>query len=291
MLFDQFVQEAWRDHAQDTKAVAARLRGARELMTTAAHASPLSRLIVHVFGEHLGDWDSGERELQRLQQHPLCAHDALAQSALRMAQAALQCARGLPIAVADLTPPERIGALCAGSAVALGREEPQQAAQLFEGAVKLVHSGVPDSAIYHRPMAVAANNLAGALCDLVGRSPAQNALMLRAAQISRTYWDKAGTWLEAERAEYMLAKVNLAAGQLEQARPHAVACLSICQANQAPDFELFFAHEMLAKAARARNDTQELDRELAHAVAANTRLSVDDQAACKGDLDGLMTPT
>ncbi|MDP2371160.1 hypothetical protein [Rhodoferax sp.] len=290
MLLEQFLQDAWRDHAHDVKGVATRLRGARELMTESAHVTPLTRLIVHVFGEHLGDWEGAQRELQRLSQHALSQHDDPAQSALRVANAALTCAQGKPIPPTGLTTEERISALCSGSAVALGRNELHQATDLFDAALALVQLGITGANSFHRPLAVAANNLASSLGEMVGRSPAQNALMLHAAQVSRVYWEKAGGWLEIERAEYMLAKSNLRAGQTSQARPHAIACLSICQANQAPDFELFFAHEMLATVARALNQREEFDRELAQAAAVFARLPADDQAACKGDLDALMVP-
>lgn len=290
MAFEQFLQDAWRDHVHDVKGVSARLRGARELMTESAHVAPLTRLIVHVFGEHFGDWDGAQRELQRLSQHALSLQDDAAQSALRIANAALTCAQGKPVPSIGLTTEERVAALCAGSAVALGRNELHQASDLFDAALALVQPGISGASGFHRPLAVAANNLASALGEMVGRSPAQNALMLRAAQVSRVYWEKAGTWLEVERAEYMLAKSNLRAGQTGQARPHAIACLSICQANQAPDFEFFYAHEMLATVARALNQRDEFDREMAQAAAAFARLSADDQAACKGDLDALVVP-
>ena len=290
MSFDQFVQKAWRDHGHDVKGVAARLRGAREWMTEPAHVAPLTRLIVHVFGEHLGDWDGAQRELQRLGQHALSQHDDAARSALRVAYGALTCAQGKSLPSAGLTTEERVSALCSGSAVALGRNELHQGSELFDAALALVQLGTPGASSFYRPLAVAANNLASALGEMVGRSPAQNAQMLRAAQVSRVYWEKAGGWLEIERAEYLLAKSNLRAGQTSLARPHAIACLSICQVNQAPDFELFFAHEMLATVARALNQREECDREMAQAAAVFARLSADDQAACKGDLDALMVP-
>lgn len=290
MSFDQFVQEAWRDHTQDVRAVATRLRGARELLTKPADVVPLTRLIVHVFGEHLGDWDSAGRELQRLGEHALSQHDIAAQSALRVANAALKCAQGLALAPSGLTADEHASALCVGSAMALGRNELQRAIDLFETALNLVHHGVAGESGFHKPMAVAANNLAVALVEMVGHSPAQNSLMLRAAQASRVHWEKAGGWLEVERAEYMLAKCNLRAGQASLAQPHALACLSICQANQAPDFEVFYAHAMLATVARSLNHRGEFEHELALATTVFARLGANEQAACRGELDTLMVP-
>jgi len=290
MSFDQFVQEAWRDHTQDARAVATRLRGARERITKPADVAPLARLIVHVFGEHLGDWDSAGRELKRLGEHTLSLHDSAAQSALRVANAALGCAQGHPLPPAGMTADERASALCAGSAVALGRDELQRSIELFESALNLVQHGIAGESGFHRPMAVAASNLASALAEMVGHSPEQNALMLRAAQAGRVYWEKAGSWLEVERAEYLLAKCNLRAGQTSLARPHALACLSICQANQAPDFEIFYAHAMLATVARALNHREDFERELALVAAVFAKLDAENQAACKGELDALMVP-
>jgi hypothetical protein len=57
MDYDQFLDQAWTDHATDAPAVAARLaEQALAYVTDTARVIPMAHLAHHVFGEHLGQW-------------------------------------------------------------------------------------------------------------------------------------------------------------------------------------------------------------------------------------------
>ena len=137
-----------------------------------------------------------------------------------------------------------------------------------------------------RALAVAGNNLAASLEERAERSAAERALMILAAQTGRRYWGRAGTWLEAERAELRLAMTWLAAGDPAQARQHALACLALVEAQPEPSpLERFFGHDALARAERAAGHADGHARSLAVMQDSFAQLGVDDQAACRATLD------
>lgn len=87
---------------------------------------------------------------------------------------------------------------------------------------------------------------------------ARDAFMVELAQASRALWATAGTWVNVERGDWLLARCHAALGQGGPALAHARACLSLVQQHAgepgADDFEFFFAHEALAWAQRAAGD-------------------------------------
>src|SRR5688572_1370988 len=117
MSFDSFVEQAWQDHADHTEAVAERLANSPRRITTPAQVAPLVRLVVHVFGEHLGRWQDGQRLLDALREHPHTRGDAAAESALRVGSAALTLAQGGSAPALDAE--ERLASLASASAISL----------------------------------------------------------------------------------------------------------------------------------------------------------------------------
>ena len=288
MNFDQFLEQAWHDHGDKAYAVGEQLKSARVLLTQAQQVEGLARILTHVLGEHLGDWSSAQRELALLQEHPLCQSDAQAMSAVRVAQAALSLAQGVVPQGAKLTDEERVRALSHASALCLGRGELGNASDLFDLCLKLVALLPAASSGFQRSLAVAANNLACALGELALRSEEQDVQMVKAAQTARQYWELAGTWLETQRADYVLAKSYLRAGQVPAAASHAAACLSLCQAHGASALDLFFAHEIAALAARALGYGAAFEAARQSALKAFDALDAKEQAACQAERDALL---
>ena len=111
--------------------------------------------------------------------------------------------------------------------------------------------------------------------------------MIHAAQAARHHWERAGTWLEVERAEYRLAMSWLQAGDLAQARRHAQQCLEIVDANQGAALERFFGWVALGVVARAAGDAAGHAHAVERARADFAALSADDQGWCRAELDKL----
>ena len=140
----------------------------------------------------------------------------------------------------------------------------------------------------HRALAVAGNNIACALEEKPGRSAAERELMILAATTGRIYWQRAGTWLETERAEYRLAMSWLQAGDAAQARKHALACRSLVQANAGPALESFFASEALARAEHATGNSAALAAAVQEAGISFATLDENDRSFCQPTLDELL---
>ena len=180
--------------------------------------------------------------------------------------------------------------ICVGAMAAanLAERDTARALQLFQHALaQAEHSGLGAADAMNRALAVAGNNLACTLEEKPARSAAERELMLLAAQASRHYWERAGTWLEVERAEYRLAMSWLQAGDTARARTHAQACLNTVAANHGEALERFFGWEALGQVERAVANPSGQASALAQARAAFAELDESDQAGCAASLDRL----
>ena len=128
------------------------------------------------------------------------------------------------------------------------------------------------------------NNLAEALESKPDRSANETFSMIGAAQAGLTYWKRAGTWLEEERAFWRLAKSRLAAGDYADAIASARDCLAVCESNDAPAFERFFGYAALAQAQRAAGDTAGAAASARTAVELHSRVPEDERHWCAAEL-------
>jgi hypothetical protein len=71
----------------------------------------------------------------------------------------------------------------------------------------------------------------------------------------------------------------------------ARACVDICQARQAPAFELFFGQAVLALGLRATGNSAGYDEARAAALAAYTEVVADEQPWCRRELGELVAST
>jgi hypothetical protein len=288
MDYDQFLDQAWTDHATDTPAVAARLAAqALAFVTETARVVPLAHLAHHVFGEHLGQWAAGLAFLDRLAALPVVQGDA-AQAVLRF-QAALKLSAGLADTRAELDSSARIR-VTALAAANLALHDAERSHALLEEAVAAADAaGLPDQDPAHRSLGIAGNGIAGTLEEKSPRSAEETRLMLRAAQVARRFWALAGTWLETERAEYRLARSWQQAGDLAQARHHAQNCLEIVRANGDVPLEAFYGWEALGLVERAAGNGAGHAQALRQAQLAFEALGAEDQGWCRASLDALTT--
>ena len=278
-----FLDQAWADHGDAAAAVAARLPQALALAQDDDGVMRLAALAHHVLGEHLGQWPQGLHFLQQLADRRL--HQTAGAAAIARCQASLRLCASLGDDRPAMTASDRsrVGAMAAAN---LGATEPERAlGWLLEAEADV--APLPDADPGVRALAANSNNLAATLQELKSRPPAQRALMLQAAQLARRQWQRAGGWLEVERAEYRLALCWLAAGDATQALQHARQCEAVVRAQGEPPLELFFAAEAVALAARALGDGMALSEAIGTARASFDALSTDDQGWCRETLDKL----
>ena len=287
MDFNAALAQAWNDHADNPRAVAARWPELQSLAIDEPQIERLVGLMHHVHGVHLGEWQAGAVALQSLRALSAFRDDGSSGQSLRRMLASLALCAGTPASADAFSVSDRIrvGAMAADN---LNSHDPARAAALLRQTLDLAQrSGLPDDDPMHRSVAAAANGLACALEAKPDRSADERALMILAAQAARHHWERAGTWLEVERAEYRLAMTWLQAGDLAQARQHAQACLEIVSANQGAALERFFGWEALAGVERTAGNAVGHARALEMAHATFGELSEDDQGWCKASLDEL----
>jgi tetratricopeptide (TPR) repeat protein len=254
MSFDTFIENAWNDHGDRPQEVADRLVGSLQIIEAPAQIPAFARLLTHVFGEHLGQWNQGIAALESLRSVPAFDGSAAVTRALVRSVAALRYASGDREALDPLSRDDRVTVLATVSSALAARREFRQAIAAYSEALRSVDSGLPADSPAIRALAVGGNNLAAALEEKKDRDPLETAEMVTAAEGGLKYWKQAGTWLEEERAEYRLARSLLQAGNPESAVHSATRCIEVCTANDAPDFERFFGYAVLALAQRDAGD-------------------------------------
>lgn len=277
MQLSDFVQSGWRRHGDDEEGVFAELPRGIELLTEPAQVPQLAGLIVHVAGEHLGRWQDGLDLLDRCGRIDGFDPDSVEGRSLRRSRAILHHCAGDTAkrdrCLANAIEPDlhensgRVRVLAVASSALLGQKRMDEALAAFEGALDLAEYGPGKDDPAARSLAITGNNTACELEERSSRSPAEDALLLRAAQAGRRYWEIAGSWINVERAEYRLAMTQLALGNPAATLHHGHVCLAVCRAHDADGVEFFFGHEAVAKAwhALGRSADARESRELAAA--------------------------
>jgi uncharacterized protein YndB with AHSA1/START domain len=112
---------------------------------------------------------------------------------------------------------------------------------------------------WHRAQGIEANNAIWDLLSRTDRSAADDEELLRRAYAAAYHWDRAAgrTPENAARAEYMIAKVQLAVGQPALSLAAADRCMAVCLANGIADFDLAYAHEARARALHVLGEIDE----------------------------------
>lgn len=288
---DAFLKSAWDDHGDNPQAVADRLVANCHQVEMSAQVTPFVRLLVHVYGEHLGLWERGVEVLHAMRQQLAFAPDEAATAALQKAVATLRYANGDASALEGLDSAQRASALATAASAFAGRQETTRAIVAFTDALRIADQGLPAGSPTLRDLAVTGNNLAAMWEEKTNRQPNETTAMLLAAHAALKYWKLAGTWLEEERAEYRLARSLLQAGQVDAALEPAQRCVDVCTRNGAPAFELFFAYAVLAMAQRSAGQTEAFHCSHAVARARWQQVPDEDRPWCQDDLDALNSPT
>lgn len=272
MSLDQLIQQCWKDHADDTVAVAARLEVAIELVHDAPQAAQYSNIVNHVIGEHLNDWRHAAGLVSsvaaKLKDEPaaastwaaLCVAYSLAgelTEAVVAESRALAVAKAHPLATLTRVRMQLVTGL-------MGLKRLDEAARVYVAALEMADQ-IGDKSNADRSIAVTSNNLASELCEKENRNKEQTALMLKAAHAARSAWLRAGDWMNDERADYLLALTHNAAGQHGQALEFARRGLATIASNGKEDVDAAFLHLTSARAHGAMGHAREREEELTKA--------------------------
>lgn len=287
MNFEQFLNQAWNDHAVDSVDVALRLPDALELITSNEQIPLLAALATHVFGEHQAKWEEGVAYLVRLKSLPVFAVATEAERSIERSIASLEVASGKRTSLNEFSTSEQIRVLAVAAAALSEQKDANRASVLFRKAIELFDAGISKDDPANRFLAVTGNNLACALEGVKARTSHETELMILSAQTARKFWEIAGTWLHVERAEYRLSNSYRTAGDLVRALDHAQLCIEISRANDAPALEIFFGYEALALVEKARGNAVGQSKAVEQMKAQFNLLSSDDKKWCEDKLSSV----
>ncbi|MGN6525316.1 MAG: hypothetical protein ACTHL8_02915 [Burkholderiaceae bacterium] len=245
----------------------------------------LAFLLNHVMGEHFGLWPEA-LEAQRA----LLAAAGRAPGPLLLRQAAVAAQAGgdaaqartwtEALAGAAHAPPAAARALVSLAVVGftVAREDAETAGRLALQALSplaSLHAAAGSS--LDQPFAATTNNLASSLLDRplpdLEQPDLRTAIAL-AAEHSQRFWQRAGTWVNAERAHYLRALAANALGEAGAAATHARAGLALLDAHDdahAQDVDRAFLELELAHAlalAGGADDAADAAQDRAEALAA-----------------------
>lgn len=120
----------------------------------------------------------------------------------------------------------------------------------------------------HRRLAIDFNQRAWTLIDKPDRSAEETEAMIGAAHASLVHWREAGTPVNAQRGEWLIARAYADAGRAEPARHHLDRMLALTDRHRAElaDFDLAFAAALAARVAALSGATAEARAHHAAAV-------------------------
>ncbi len=259
MTLDELLNQGWSDHADKTEAVAGRLEEGADLVVDDGGAARFLGLANHAIGDHL---------------HARARAAALCERVVKQLGAAAGSGTYVQLAVARRLAGDDAGADAAQAAtgdgdpaigvrvgllVAQGRlhaGEWTEAEGLYRAGI-LAADGLDEGHGAERAAAVVSNTVASELLELSRRTPAQDALMVDAAEVSARYWGRIGTWVNEERGDYLKSSVAHAVGDHPAARAHAERGLAtIAAADGEEPVDEAFLHLARATACRDAGDAE-----------------------------------
>ncbi len=123
----------------------------------------------------------------------------------------------------------------------------------------------PLDAVSERALAASLFNHVWTLLEIEPRTTDQDDEMLHAAHASRHHWGAVGEPVNRARGEWQCSRVYAVLRRSEPAMWHARRCLALCEEHGIGDFDIAFAWEAIARAARVASDHPEADGALARA--------------------------
>ena len=108
---------------------------------------------------------------------------------------------------------------------------------------------------WHRAQGIECNNSTWEMIE-AERTPENDEEMLRRAYASSYHWARAARRVPANdaRGAWLLAKVQLLAGEPQLSLRYADRCLDLCKQHGLADFDLAYAYEVRARALKALGD-------------------------------------
>jgi hypothetical protein len=129
---------------------------------------------------------------------------------------------------------------------------------------------------WDRWFGVELNNQAWTLAEKSSRSAVEAEDMLHLAHAAALHWRRVGTEVHRVRADLLLGQVYALLGQGAQAMVYARRCYDFVSARPCPEWEVAFAHAVLAHAAQVVGDSELYERHYALAKALGEAIAAEE---------------
>ncbi len=243
--FDQKIKDMWNEHAKNTDGVISAFDEALTLAHDSEQIKKLIQLVVHIYTDHKLDNAGAVSFLNRVQ-----STDSEVINALNNSKNIFKVYENPQHNIFDEQTANQVKILAGAVSLSVFAKNYQLGLIFLRTATELAQS-LPKEDLANKNLAITGNNVACALEEKMERTPAEAELMILAAKTGREFWEKAGTWLETERAEYRLSQSYLKNRDFISSIKHANLCITICEKNNAPALEFFYAYEAVAHVEKA----------------------------------------
>lgn len=284
MNFKTYIDTAWMKHDKSTTEVVSSYPEGIELSKTEDDVLAIARLVSHVATEHNFSFEIAISTIEKLL---VLSHvnSPQAKATLGRILVTLKFTSGQAVDVSKLTVSDRTIVFITAAASNLLQNHFEKTVSLLNNAIAASHSlsDLKDPA--YRTLAMLTNNMAATLGDRTQLNEVEKELLIELAQYARTFWEKAGTWLQVERAEYYLSKYFRKIQNYQKSEHHALLCLHICEKENAEPLEYFFAHEALALTFRESGSELQYQRHLEMMKKYFEKCQASDQSWMQDSLD------
>lgn len=291
MSFENFLNQAWNEHANLSEQVAEQLTPGLKLLESEEQIPQMAHLIAHVMGEHLGRWDEGvslmKELMKELTKSSYFKPNSEGEKSLARLTASLNLASGKGHLPESFSLSDQVRTLAVAASALSGQNHISRAKSVFTQALALAQNGLEKSDSANRALAVTGNNLACALEEKTEKTAADVDLMVIAAKTGRKYWEISGGWREVQMAEYRLSMTYIQAEDFQKALEHAQNCIEIGETNAAEAFDMFYGYEVLAYAERARKNLVGYSKAVEKVKFYFDQLSPENQLWCEKNLQKL----
>lgn len=248
------LQEILDQHAGDLRGASDTLQGLAAAVASNEDAARFASVVTHVIGEEAGDWNLANHLLGMLQEsfhHSVgvqgnfaitCYLDEQWIEGLRAETRAATAGKESALSVAVWI---RIS-----TAHAFQRKGSwNKCFRLVEPVLELAR-GLETPSRHDAATASVANNLASDILDMPARTQEHDIVLEKSALLSRAFWQRAGTWMHQERADYLLAMAYNALGRHEEARQAANRAIATLDSHGDEPVDRAFINVELAVALR-----------------------------------------
>jgi len=270
-LIKDLIRDGWGYHDTESERLADELEAANLDELQGDEPAQCLMLANHTIGEHLGDWARARRFAEAASKagaggsgnSKVGVHLAVARYMDDAPVAGQQAEIDALQAMDD--PLDVYLSVKSSLARALAGSGRCADAGLVIRAANRLAAGLGESRASDRGMAVANNNLASELVESENLDENQRRLMLDCAEAAHTFWRRCGTWVNEERALYLLALVNNRTGDHARAMRYVNAALEVIAANGEEPVDEAFIRLAAATAHAGLSETESAAECLARA--------------------------